>query len=169
MSPRRSIADGRRIRLHHVVSGGSFYAVVVRPPIDLWNLAGPIAVGGRRRRRPLQAGGAPWVHVRLLALEGAPEEVDEENHLRRAQDERADGDELVERSGVLQELVLVGIVDTAQVARDAYVMHGEKRAVVGDEREPEVPLAEGLVHHPAEHLGEPERGGSEDTEEGRAR
>ena len=44
---------------------------------------------------------------------------------------------------------------------------GMKMAVDADEGEPEVHLAQRLVHHPAEHLGEPEVGAGEHAEDRR--
>ena len=85
-----------RLVLHHVVRRGVGVAVLVRPAVDLRDLAGPVAVRRRRGRRPLQAVRLPRVLAGLLALERAPEEVHEEDELRGAQDEGADGDELVD-------------------------------------------------------------------------
>ena len=128
---------------------------------------GQLPCGRRGGGRPLQAVGVPGILAGLLALERAPEEVHEEEDLGGAEDDRAHGDELVEALQRLQEVVLVGVVDAPHVAGDADVVHGEERPVVGDEGEPEVPLAQRLVHHAAEHLREPEGGGAEDAEQGR--
>ena len=51
------------------------------------------------------------------------------------------------------------VVRIGQAAREtdrAQDVHREERAVEEDERQEEVHLAPDLVHHPAEHLGEPE-------------
>ena len=98
--------------------------------MDLGDRARPVAVRGRRGGRPLEPVGLPRVVAGLLPRERAPEEVDEEQDLRGAEDQRADGDELVDGLEVLQELVLVGIVDAPEVPGDPDVVHREEHAVI---------------------------------------
>src|SRR5262245_34859797 len=48
------LPDGSGVRLHHVVGVHPGHAVVVRPAVDLGDLARPVPVPRRGRRRPLQ-------------------------------------------------------------------------------------------------------------------
>ncbi len=79
-------------------------------------------------------------------------------------DDGTDGHELVHRHEVFEVGVDVGIGIASWHAGDPEHVHGEEGAIEADEGEEEVNLAESFVHHPSEHLGEPERYGSEDAE-----
>ena len=70
--------------------------------------------------------------------------------------DRAPRHELVQRQQVAERLVVVRIGQPPREADHAQDVHREERAVEEDERQEEVHLAPVLVHHPAEHLGEPE-------------
>ena len=54
----------------------------------------------------------------------------------------------------------IGVGIAARHAGHAEHMHREKRAVEADERQYEMKLTDGIVHHPAEHFREPEWNGS---------
>ena len=84
------------------------------------------------------------------------EEVEDEDELGAAEDEGADARPAVEREELRQEGVLVGVVEPpllAGVAGDQLAAEDQRDE---DDAEPEVHLAEGLVHLAPEHLGEPE-------------
>ena len=69
------------------------------------------------------------------------------------------------RNQVHQVIVGESLI-TADVAGDSQVVEGHEDAVSADEGQPEVDLAQSLVHHAAGHLGEPEEGSAEDAEDG---
>ena len=52
----------------------------------------------------------------------------------------------------------------ARLAGESGEVHGEERAVGGEEGDPEMELAESLVHEPAGHQGEPIVDAGEDGE-----
>src|SRR2546429_3997407 len=60
-------------------------------------LAGKVVPGGRRGDCPFERRRLPRIHRRLLALEHAPEDVNQENELAGAGNERREGHELVNR------------------------------------------------------------------------
>src|SRR5262245_34408444 len=69
-----------RVGLWHEVGAFVLRAVLVGPSIDHRNLL-EVAVRRRRGRRPLQRVRVPQVSLRLLSLEEACEEVDQEDYL----------------------------------------------------------------------------------------
>ena len=54
----------------------------------------------------------------------------------------------------------------ARLTRHARIVHGHEDAVGADEGEPEMPPRQTLVHHAAEHFGEPVVGGGKNPEDG---
>src|SRR5262245_12303249 len=82
---RGELPHGSRVRLHHVVGVDAGDAVVVRPPVDLGDRTRPVPVPRRRRRRPLEPVGVPGIRRRLRSLEGAPQQVDQEDELGGAE------------------------------------------------------------------------------------
>ena len=111
------------------------------------------------RRR---AGGGPLqrvaeaprvVHRDHPAVAVAAEHVPDERQRGGAQHERADRGDHVQRGEPVGGQVVGVAARHALVAQP--VLHQE-RGVEPDEREPEVHLAQRLVHHPAGHLREPE-------------
>src|SRR3954469_256019 len=119
----------------------------------------------RRRRRggPLQrVAVAPGVVAQRqpAVLPRLDHVVDEGDH-RGAEDERPDrGDRVHRREVVAGQVVRV----PPRHALVAQPVLDEERGVEADEGEPEVQLAELLVHHPAAHLREPEVEPGEDGE-----
>src|SRR5436309_12866347 len=161
---------GGRLRLEpaglrEVVLGDQRRAVFVGAAVHGGEGTREVAVRRRRRGLPLERVRVPRVLLRPLAREHAPEEVDDEDQLARAEDERAVGDERVHRLERLQEVVLRRVVDAAHVAADAEDVHREEGPVEADEGEREMDLAERLVHHAAEHLREPVVDRGEGTED----
>src|SRR5271155_1841641 len=122
----------------------------------------------RRRRRPLESVRVPRILRSLRALVIAVDDVREEEELRGAEHESAYRNKLVDRNDRLEEVVLLRIVDSPHVPGHPEDMHREEGAVEGDERDPEVNLAERLVHHAAEHLGVPIGNSREDAEQATA-
>src|SRR5207245_8732868 len=93
----------------------------------------------------------------------APDQIVQENQLGGAGEQRGDCYEPVQGNQRFQVVVRECRVAT-YVTGQAEIVHREKDAIDADEGEPEVPLAERLVHHAAEHLGEPEVRAGEDAE-----
>src|SRR5581483_3032213 len=63
------------------------------------------------------------------------------------------------------EIVLGRVGDPPHHAAEADQMHGTENQIEKNERQPEMNLAQGFVHQPAEHLGEPEIESGEAAEE----
>ena len=57
----------------------------------------------------------------------------------------------------------------AHVSGQSQIMHRHKNAINADKRQPEMPLAERVVHHAAEHFREPEISGCKHPEDRRHR
>src|SRR5271168_2497959 len=68
-------------------------AVFVGPAIHGRLVAGKVVVRRRRGNDPLERGGLPRIDAHLLAELQAPDQVDQEQKLRRNRHERRDGDE----------------------------------------------------------------------------
>src|SRR5882757_7524145 len=116
---------------------------------------GEVVPGRRAAGGPFQGVAVPprVVHGDHLAVAVAAEDVPDEWQRGGAQDERADRGEGVQEG----EPVGGQVVDVA--ARHAFGAHPvlhQEGGVETDEGQPEVHLAERLVHHPAGHLREPE-------------
>src|ERR1700748_1951878 len=76
----------------------SRHAVVVGPAIDHWQIGAPVSMGGWcLRRLPFQRRRTPRVAAGRFAPEQAPTEIEEKQHLDGANDQRGDGNELVQR------------------------------------------------------------------------
>src|SRR5215472_7954925 len=104
-----------RLPLRQVVFRGLGRAVFIGPAIHDRHRARPVAMAGGRRRAPLKRVRVPWIFNRLLAPEIAPDNVREEQELRRTEDEGADRDEHVDRLERLEEVVLGRIIDAPHV------------------------------------------------------
>src|SRR5205085_8650726 len=102
-----------RRSLHHVIIGRSGHAVLVCAAVDDGYAPAEVVVWRRRRRRPLKRRRLPRVVARALALEEAPDEVEEEDKLRRGRDDYGPSDEVYERDGRAVE-----VVDHLQLAVD---------------------------------------------------
>src|SRR5580692_2434791 len=63
----------------------------------------------------------------------------------------------------LKVIIHEGLVAT-DIASQSQIMKRHEDGVSADKREPEMNLAQGLVHHAAEHLGKPEVGAGKDAE-----
>ena len=106
----------------------------------------------RRRHGPLQAFRAiPWLGRGLLAAaDGRQDHEEQEEHLRQAETEGADGGDHVE-VGELRRVVGVA----ARHAGQTEEVHREEGDVEGDQRQPEVQLAQVFVVHVAGPLRQP--------------
>ena len=99
----------------------------------------------RRGRRPFKRAGIPRVVARQRAPPCARYDIPEEkDEARPSMVTAPDGRDEVEVAPA--HFRLVG-VDPPRHALEAEDVHGEERDVEADEGEPEVPLAERLVHH----------------------
>ncbi len=122
----------------------------------------------RRGRRPLEGRGVPRIDGRAAARHDAPHEVDGKDDLREPQRDGAHGDDDVPVLLVLEELVLQRIVDPPHLPPHPDDVHGEEGEIEEDEGQPEVEMPQPVVHHAAEHLGEPVVDAGEGAEDGTA-
>lgn len=99
--------------------------------IDRWRRK-KIAVWGRRRGRPFNRVGFPWIVLRFLTFEDAVENIKQKDELNESKCKGAHGDENVHPLKLLQKFILHRVVDPAHVAAHAENMHREKRAVERD-------------------------------------
>src|ERR1700704_1329491 len=133
------------------------------------NDRGPITKIVPRRRRgnaPLAGCAVPWIGGGGVAPGKALGYIVAENKLRATGDQRGDGDEAVHGHQRGHEVVDKGC-KAADVTDQTEIMEGHKNAVRAYKGEPEVHFAERLIHHAAEHLGEPEVGAGQNAEDGR--
>ncbi len=118
---------------------------------------------GRVGDRPLEGAGIPRVHPGDLAVAlGRPEVVDE-HHQADGDDEGPDRDDPV--PGLEAGVVAPGPPDHSLQAQP---VHRGESHVETDEPEPEVDLADAVVHHPTCELGEPVIETTEDSQDGAA-
>src|SRR5215218_3357466 len=94
-----------RRRLQHVVLGRARHPELVGAAVDDGHAAAEVVVRRRRRRDPLQRRRLPGVVRSLLALEEAPEEVEDEEELHRDRDDGRPRHEVDERLGRLVEVI----------------------------------------------------------------
>src|SRR6516164_10007944 len=111
-----------------------------------------VVVGGRRRSCPLERPRIPRVIARAAALKVRPHEITDETQYRGALEERPNGDNQVQTVPTSPRLVGVDSAWHSEKSRDVHEIEGEAKA---DQKEPEVPLAEFFVQHPAGHLWKP--------------
>src|SRR6266566_9733621 len=78
-----SMLRALRFELWREVGGGARHAVFVRAAID-HRLCQEVAVSGRRRGRPLERRGLPWILVDERSPLDAREEVDDERQDRKS-------------------------------------------------------------------------------------
>src|ERR1700676_1045145 len=122
----------------------------------------------RRSRRPLERGSLPGIVGRFGSPKAAPKQIEEEDKLRRADEEGSDADETMQ--GNQRRKIIIGESGiAANIPREAQIMHGHKNAIHADESQPEVPLAHRFVHHSTEHFREPEIGAGKNSKHGRKR
>src|SRR6516225_6847792 len=97
---------------------------------------------------PLQRGGPPGIAAGRLALEQAPDQVEQEHHLGEAHRQCRHGDEDVQGRGRLRnESRFAELEIPTRHTQQAQIVHGKVDRVGPEERDPEVKLAERLVQH----------------------
>src|SRR5713101_9137400 len=117
---------------------------------------------------PLQRGGPPGITAGRLAVEQAPDHVEQEHHLGEAHDQCRHGDEDIQRRGRLRnESHIAHLEIPARHTQQAYIVHGEVNRIGPEERDPEVKLAEHLVQHSPGDLRVPVVDRTENHENGR--
>src|SRR5215471_6505026 len=93
----------RRLVLRHEILLGAGHAVIVGPAIDHRQFLSKVAMPRRGFGcLPLQRGGPPGIAASRLALEQAPDQVEQEHHLGEAHDQCRRGDEAIQRRGRLR-------------------------------------------------------------------
>src|ERR1022692_1660302 len=153
--------------LHHKVFLRSWDTVLIRAVINRRLLSAEVIVYGRRVADPFPSGAIPRILQRLRPLPPAIDEVEQEEQLARGRPERRMTNEHVDAVQALQIIHARGLRVAPRMTGYAQEVHGNEDRVDADEGDPEVDLADGLVHHLAEHLREPEVAAGEDAEDGR--
>src|SRR2546429_10011337 len=109
-------------------------------------LAAEIVPGWRRRNTPLERGSVPWVFRSRHTPITTVNQIEDEDELRRASAESGDGDELVQRHQRPREIIHERRI-AADIAHQPEVVERHENAIGTDKGEPEMKLAQGLVHH----------------------
>src|ERR1700686_5885893 len=120
-------------------------------------LAAKIIPGWRGRNTPLERGSAPRVFRSRRAPITAVNQVENEDELSGASAESGDSNELVQRHQRSREIIHERRI-TPDVAHQSEVMERHENAVGTDEGEPEMQLAQRLIHHASGHFAEPKEG-----------
>src|SRR3970282_343119 len=113
-----------RVILRNEILIRARHAVVIRPAVDDGELRPPIPVhGGRIRRLPLERRRAPRIRVGCLAFQQAVDDVDEEDELRRRDEDRGDRDSCVDVvRGLRDEVGLAVRIGTARHAQNPEIV-----------------------------------------------
>ena len=133
------------------------HAVFVRPVVHLRrHLEIAVRERRRRRRRPLERGGLPRVRSHWLALEDAPEEIEDERNLEQHQPPGRVRHELVPvQHGLRVRVLHAAVIEPAVHAMQPLDEHREENAVDEDERAEEMNLAQQLAHLTSRGFREP--------------
>src|SRR5215472_5709426 len=123
-----------------------------RPPAPHLRQNREVVVWGRRRSCPLERPRIPRVIARVAALKVRPHQIKDEAQYSGGLEERPNGDNQVQTVPTSPRLVGVDSAWHSEKSRDVHEIEGE---VKPDHKEPEVPLAEFLVQHPAGHFWKP--------------
>src|SRR5439155_7121086 len=142
--------------LRHKVFLLARHAVIERPPIHRRKLVSKITMSRRARYGPFESCRMPRIALGTSTRKDADEEIEQKYQLGSAQDECCKRDENVHRLLFDQEHVLGRIVNAAHLSADTQNVHRKEYAVGADKCEPEMHLAEGVIHQTAEHLRKPE-------------
>src|SRR5262249_53157975 len=109
-------------------------AVVKRPAVNNRQLFSKITMSGGAWYGPFQSCRVPWVVLGYaFTCEDAHEEVEDEDQLRRPENERRVANKHVHRLLLHKEHVLSRIVNTSHLAADAKNVHRKEDAVCTDE------------------------------------
>src|SRR5580704_15517834 len=156
--------DFFRRRLHHVIIHRAFHGIFVWSLIYNHVASAKIVKWRRGSSGPFQRSRLPRIIGSDWSLESAPYQVEEENQLRGASCQSCNRDEFMHRYQGYQIIVNERGV-AAHVSGQSEIMHRHKNAINADERQPEMPLAERVVHHAAEHFRKPEISGCKHPED----
>src|SRR5690606_5090939 len=146
---------------------GTGLGIVIRPTRNRGNLTGPVAMSRLDRRGPLQRSRSPWILARPSAPIHAIEEVEYKDKLCKEGDDSRNGHEHVQVGELIGKVKVCEAIVPSRESCDADVMHGEEHQVNTHKRQPEVNVAQSIVHHSTEHLREPVIDSGNHTEEGR--
>lgn len=106
-------------------------------------------------RGPLQGVRAPWILGGLGAAPHGVEEVEDEDQLSNPSQDSEHGDDDIDVLQLVEDGELRIAVVASWKSCQTGKVHGEEYPVGRDECEPEVQVAQALVHHAAVHFGEP--------------
>src|SRR5439155_11710109 len=129
--------------------------------------AGEIVEWRRGRDAPFECRRFPGISRRFRALLHAPDQVDHEYDLGCHGEEGGVGYEGMDRHKLAHEFDILEVRVAAWIANNAQEVHRCEDRVDPNERQVKVNLAERLVHHAAEHLGEPVKRPGEHAKDGR--
>src|SRR5581483_4294619 len=113
----------RRVGLHDEILRGPGDAVLVWTMVYDGDNSAEIVVRWRRGNCPLEGRRLPRIHVRLLALEHAPEQIDDEDHLGCDRNECRNRHELLQWNQVVQVCQLRQLRIPPGVSCHAQVVH----------------------------------------------
>src|SRR6185437_6732743 len=123
-----------------------------RPPALHFRNGREVVCGWRRRSRPFQSPGVPWIIAGRASSKVRPEQVESEAQHRRGLEQDSDGHDHVPRFP--PSIWFIG-VDAPRHSQNSHSVHEIKREVEPNKEEPKMPLAEGLIEHPPGHFGIP--------------
>ena len=105
---------------------------------------------------PLKCARTPGVFRCFFTADGTVHKVVQKNKLRRADDQRTNGDELIQVGhGVGDEIVLLVGVIAPWYAKEANVMHGEIDQIRTNKSDPKMYCAKPVVQHSSGDRREP--------------
>jgi hypothetical protein len=107
------------------------------------------------RGGPFQGIGMPWVNSGFPAPEHAVKEIPQKNELSYHGKTSSYGDKDVDIPKDIKNFEIRKGIITPWKSCYAQIMHGEEDQVNSDNGDPEMPVSQLFVHHPAKHLGEP--------------
>src|SRR6202046_5256845 len=113
---------------------------------------GKIVVGWWRSRGPLEGPGVPGIVTGQRAPEHGPQKIRDEYKYCGSLKEHADGDEQI--PGIPSAAGFIG-VDSARHPQHSGNVHQIKGQMKTNQKQPEMPLGQRLVVHPAAHFREP--------------
>ena len=162
----RFFAGAERQCLGYEVTTMAIVFVIVRPAVNFWYFAHPVAMTRFNWRGPLKSSRTPWIQCsHLAALPDAYEEIEYKQQLGKEYYHCDDADKGVEALEVLERFPGRIVVVTAGHTCDTFVVHRPENKVCTYECDEEVDIPECIVHELAEHLREPMIYTREHTEE----
>src|SRR5258708_7402386 len=125
---------------------------------------GEVICRRRRRRRPLERPGVPWVAARSSSLDVRPQQIDDKNPDSERLEEHANRHNKIPH--IPTTAGLIG-VDSSRHAQESGDVHEVKRQVESNQEEPEMKLTQSFAVHLPRHLRKPVVEGTEDREHDR--